>query len=152
VKQTILYLLVGFFFLGTSAQAQTITTTQALDFGEAVILANDAQYEIVVSHNGSYSVDPQISLVTPPTEGIYQLSGAPALQLITAINITVTQQMIGAGEDFIIDNFDINNNPQTDASGDLTVEVGARLRTSGTGNPYLDATTYNSVMTMDIIY
>lgn len=150
------YIICCFFFVGflisSPAQAQTITTIQPLDFGEAVVFDNNAQYELIVTRTGNVSSDPQFSIIEPPTEGIYLLSGAPARQRITTININVDQQMVGTGENFIIDSFDIRHNPQTDNSGELMVEVGARLLTTGSGIPYTAATSFNAVMTMDIIY
>lgn len=151
-KLLLILLLLLFSATFSHVSAQTITTIQDIDFGQAVITNNNAQYQIVINPNGSYTADPEFSFVTTPSEGIYLLSGAPARQRIDNIIITVDQQMNGTGEDFIIDSFNVRNNPQTNNAGELTVELGARLRTSGSGINYTAETSFNAIMTMDIIY
>lgn len=139
-------------FFGKPIKAQIITTIQDINFGEAVIFENDTQYEILVNANGSYSSDPQFSFVDFPQRGEYFVSGLPNNVLILNINVTVDQQLQGLGEDFIIDNFDIDAPTNASPSGDLTIFLGARLRTTGSGISYNPSTTFNSIMTLDVIY
>ncbi len=133
--------------------AQTIATTQPLDFGTSVITNNDAPRQITVQTNGAYFSDPEFSIVIPPVPGNYLLTDAGApFTLITTVNITVDQQMIGAGQDFVIDNFDISHPGSTNGAGELPIIIGARLTTTGSGIAYTPNETFTSSMTLDVIY
>ena len=136
----------------TYSYAQNIMTVQDINFGQAVVLDNSAVYEINVGADGSNSSDPEFSFVTLPSRGEYYVSGLPSNALILNININVDQQLQGLGEDFIIDNFDIDAPTNASPAGDLTVFLGARLRTTGSNIAYNPSTTFNSIMTMDVIY
>lgn len=141
------------FMLFTGAvKAQVIVTLQPMSFGTAVVGNNDSQHEIIINTDGTYSADPAFSIIIPPNEGRYLLTLGTPNALVTNINVNVDQQMNGVGEDFIIDNFTFSNPPQLSLAGDLNIEIGARLRTTGSGTNYSPANSFASIMTLDIIY
>ena len=156
MKQAYKYIICCFFFVGflisSPTQAQTINIIQDINFGEAVVMDNSMQHEIVVDSNGSFSIDPAFSVVTNPSEGEYLVTGLPALQPIISVTVTIDQQLIGVGEDFIIDNFDIDAPAVSDNFGELPIRIGARLRTSGSGIPYQASTGFASSMTLTVNY
>jgi len=140
---------VAVFSVHSGVFAQSIVRVQEMDFGEAVVKRNDAQYSMMVTSAGNLSADSNFIHVAPIAEGVYRLTGAAANRPIT-VNITVDQQMITAGQQMIIDNFDIDAPTQTDASGEALIRVGARVRTNGNGVNYIGDADYLALMTLSI--
>ena len=138
-------------FTSVEARAQSLAETQSLDFGEGLISDNSAQRAINLQANGAFTNDPEIFFVTTPQVGIYALTGATPL-LPFNVGIVVDQQVIGPGEDFTIDNFDIDAPAATDGSGEATIRVGARLRTSGTGTPYTVSSAFAGQFTITVTF
>ena len=136
----------------SGAFAQSISTTQALDFGEAVLLDNTAVREIILDQDASYSSDPEYVFVTNPVPGIYQLTGELPFRAIVSVTIVVDQQMLGAGHQFTIDNFDIDHPPATNGSGEATIRVGARMQSSGTGSTYPTSTSFVGDLELSVNY
>ena len=136
--------------IGQPAQAQTITPVQNLSFGEGVVTDNSAQHSIIIQADGTLMNDPEFRFVTLPQEGIYNLTGAAALAPITSVLVTVDQQVIGPGQDFTIDSFDIDAPANTDGSGAATIRIGARLRTSGTSINYTPSALFNGQFTITV--
>ncbi len=132
--------------------AQDVNVLKELDFGEAVVRDNLSQRSIIVQTNGSFSADSAFIILQNPTEGLYQVTNLPPSTVITSILITVDQQMIGPGEDFIIDNFDIDAPSSSNSNGELDISVGARLRTTGSGQNYLYDAQFESALTLEINY
>ena len=147
-----LYIIIGLVTAGlsTSAYADTLTQNQELTFGEGVIKDNSAQYEIVVDTDGSYTNDPEIALISFPQEGIYTFDGLQS-QPITVI-VTVQQQLIGTGLDFVIDNITVDAPATTDPSGTATIRVGARMQTTGDGFSYNNSNSYSGLINVDVSY
>lgn len=133
-----------------SAQAQTITEEQVLSFGEAVFKYNNMVYEIVLLADGSLTNDPSIVFTTSPQIGRYRITGLTPFEPITSVTVTVDTQVIGVGEDFTIDNFDISYPANADGSGEAVIYLGARLRTSGSGINYSPSTTFNGVLDLTV--
>ncbi len=155
----IMYKMIFHFFLSISLgclipygaiYAQSVTVLKELNFGEAVVTSNSAQYSIDVRSNGSFFGDSVFVFLTQPTEGIYRIEGLPVSTNVANVTIQVDQQMIGPGTDFIIDNFDIDAGETTNSSGELLINLGARLRTTGNGQNYLHNATFNSALTVTI--
>ena len=136
----------------TLPAAADVTTTQELDFGEAVITGNDVPYAINLQSNGNYTSDGVFIFVEDPQEGIYFVDGLPPNTAITSVTVVVDQQMIGPGEDFTIDNFDIDAPSTSNENGEITINLGARLQTSGTSLPYVHNADFESIMTITINY
>ena len=138
--------------LAQVSHAQTLTVVEELDFGQAVVTDNSSQYSVNIQANGNYSADSVFIFLQVPSEGVYQFDGLPVSTAISNISITVDQQMIGPGEDFIIDNFDIDAPSSTSPIGELEVRLGARMRTTGSSQQYLHNSDYDSVLTITITY
>lgn len=136
------------------AYAQTdgvsLVVTQPLSFGEAVVSDNSRQYFIDARSDGTFLADNVFIFLQPPQEGIYQFTGLPPSTVINNISITVEQQMIGPGEDFIIDNFDIEAPESSDINGELVVRVGAFIRTTGSNRPYGFSARFESAMVITV--
>ena len=139
----------------SSAFAQTINTTQALDFGEGILMDNTAQREIDLAEDGSYTNDPEIVFTSgnTPVPGIYRLTGDTPFRAISSVTITVDQQLIGPGGFmFTIDDFDIDHPATTDFAGEATIRVGARIRSSGLGGPYPGGGTFTGDLEISVNY
>ena len=136
----------------SSAYAQTVTVTQPLYFGDAVVTDNNRRHSINVNSNGTFLADPVFVFLSLPTEGVYQISGLDPNRRIRRINVIVDQQLLGPGEDFSFDNFDIDAPDSTDSNGEILVRLGARLQTTGRGQPYLENGLFESRFRFDIIY
>lgn len=136
------------------AFAQSIGTTQAMSFGEAILMDNTAQREITLDQDGSYSNDPEYVFTTStPVPGIYQLTGDTAFRAISSVTIVVDQQLIGPGGFlFTIDNFDIDHPATTNALGEATIRVGARIRSSGLGGAYPTSGTFTGDLELSVNY
>ena len=144
--------LIAIFLFSSDALAQSISTTQALSFGEAVLKNNDAVHEIVISRNGNFSADPDFVFITDPQVGIYEITGGGVRQRLDTVTVTVNQQLTGAGKVFTIDNFDIQSPNQLSNTGTGTIRVGARMQSSGDGTPYNPSTTHNGTLTLEVTF
>ncbi len=142
------------FFLAETphSYAQTINVTQNLSFGEAVLTDNATQREIVLDQDGSFSSDAQYLFVSTPQPGIYQVTGQTAFRNISSVDVTVLAQPNATGRQFTLDNFDVNHPAATDGSGQATIRVGARLRSSGNGTTYPASTTFNGNLQITVNY
>ena len=135
-----------------AAFAGTINTIQDITFGEAVLTNNNAQREILLSEDGSFTNDPQYLFVTTPEPGIYEVTGQTPLRTITSVTVTVITHPNATGRQFTIDNFDIDHPPATDGAGEATIRVGARLQSSGNGTIYPASTTFNGSLQLTVNY
>jgi len=129
--------------------AQSIETVEPLDFGEATVRRNDAVYDITIASTGSVSAGANFDYVTSGKVGVYRLTGAAPLRPIT-VSVSVDQQMISAGQQMVIDNFDIDAPPNTDASGEAIINIGARIRTNGNGTNYVGNSNFIALMTLTV--
>ena len=139
MKTSFLLFLLFLAFASSQVMAQTINTTQAMSFGEAVLMDNTAQREIVLDQDGSYTNDAEYVFTSgnTPVPGVYQLTGDAPFRAISSVTIVVDQHLIGpGGYTFTIDSFDIDHPATTDFAGEATIRVGARIRSSGLGGPY----------------
>jgi len=135
-----------------TAQAQTITPLQDLEFGEAVLTNNSAPREIIVDQDGSYSSDPQYLFVTLPQAGVYEVTGQTPGTPITSVVITVIAHPNATGRQFTIDNFDIVHPATIDGAGEAIIRVGARLQSSGNGTTYPASTIFNGNLQLTVNY
>lgn len=118
---------------------QDVSIIQHLSFGGFILKNNNAQYSLTVTANGVTTYPPEMTMMTPAVNGIYQLSGFnPNADLSLMLNPTSVQLSCScSGPHLIIDNFDIQPAiPHTDPGGNATIKVGARLRNDGTNAPY----------------
>ena len=151
-KMFLVILLTVIFAFISPSQAQSITEIEEMNFGQGVVKNNDAQYTIELGADGSYNADPEIVFTNTPDPGEYLATGLPASTPIINVTVSVIQQVVGDGEDFTIDNFDIDHPASTNASGELPIYLGARLTTTGTGINYTGDTTFNGIFNLIITY
>jgi hypothetical protein len=121
----------------TSAWGQSLVENQAIDFGTVFVESNAANYDIALKSNCSgYTIDAQYYVFTAPQCGSYTASGYPPN---TTLTVTITNNVDvdpdgGSGPNFtMISPFHTPNNVKTNGAGEVTFEVGATLRTSGSG-------------------
>lgn len=116
------------------------TESRSLDFGKFAMRNNDAQHSIVMQPNGTQTNPPAIVSFFNGTSAIFSFTGfPPSTALLISIPDTVVSPS-GAGEVFDLINFTWTPDPPTtNASGDLTLNVGATLRTSGNSVLYEDS-------------
>lgn len=120
---------------------------QALNFGEWVVTNNNSAQTATVQTNGSYSNSPAMILLAPPEPGIYLISGLPANMNIQSVDVTMLTPMQSMGQSFTVDNFTTQlSSSNTGPSGETTLTLGARARSSANGNPYPDTTYTGDIM------
>ncbi|MGN7438731.1 MAG: hypothetical protein ACTHOO_08815 [Alcanivorax sp.] len=145
----VLFVLLCCFFLIAPAHAG-VTVVQALSFGEFVVKRNDAQYDITVNSNGSYTFDSAGFIeIAPPQQGIFDLDGMTPFTPVLSVTVTQTSPLAGSGENLQMVNLQETHDVAVSASGVVRVSVGGTARTSGSGNPYLDQT-YNGQLEIQI--
>jgi len=136
---------------GRVAFAQVdIATVRALSFGEAIVTDNDSVHEVIVAPGGAYTNDPEFIFLTTPLSGVYRLTGASPSQAIDSVVVTVDQQLLGGGQELVLDNFTYNFPPTVDGSGAATITVGARMRNNGNGMPYTGPIGHNAILTISV--
>lgn len=134
-----------------SAEAQTVTTVQALDFGEWLSYGNDGEHEITVNSDGSYSADGAgFVIISAPQRGIYDIEndftpGAP----VASVVISQIAALTYAGGTFHMDAFQETHSANVDGNGVVRVMVGGTANTSGNSSPYIDGT-YNGTLQIQI--
>lgn len=126
-------------------QAQTLVVDDDLTFGHLVMRDNSAPRDIVLHPAGNYTAD--------PTYIFY--SEEPALGRVTVTGQTpnavmdVTIDMVGivvgpsgggggTGTFTLHDPFTVPAVVITNGAGNVTFQIGATLRSDGTGTPFLD--------------
>ncbi len=137
-------------FIAVSPSYAGVTTIQALDFGSFISKNNDAQYNITINTNSSFSFTAAGFIkISDPQEGIYDLDGMTPNTAIASVTVTQTSPLSGSGENLQMINFQETHPGSTDVAGVARIEVGATARTSGSGISYLDQG-YNGVIQIQI--
>lgn len=128
--------------LGAVQPAQAgVTVIQALSFGEFVVKRNDAQYDITVNADGSYTYDSGAYIeIVAPQRGVYDIDGMAANTAIASVSVTQTSALSGGSDIFQMVNFQEIHPATTDSSGVARIRIGATARSSGSGITYTDAT------------
>lgn len=136
-------------FLNSREAVAGVSVVQALHFGSFVVKSNDAQYDIVVNTDGSYSFDPDGYIeISPPQEGVFDIDGLPTNSVINSVVITQTTPLSGIGGSFqMLDFQELHTN--TDGLGVATITIGATARSSGSGIAYADDT-YSGELLVEI--
>ena len=124
------------FLLPAPALAQeTMTEVQSFDFGLFSLRDNNAQHTLDVdASDNSYAADPAFAVATPPQRGEYLLEGfVPGTEIFVAVaDGGLTLNGGGGTEVFATINYTVSPAPIiAGAGGDVTVYVGATLRTRG---------------------
>lgn len=145
--QTLLAGLMLFILLMPSSVQAQHSVIQALNFGEWVVTNNNSTQTATVQTNGSYSNSPAMILISPPEPGIYLISGLPTNMTIQSVDVTMLTPMQSMGQSFTIDNFTTQlSSSNTGPSGETTLTLGARARSSANGIPYPDTTYTGDIM------
>lgn len=120
------------------AHAQ-VTTIQAMNFGNWISINNNAQYDITVNTDGSYSFDASaFFIISAPTEGIYDITTPQINAAIVSVTVTESERLEGAPGFFDLVNLQETHFPTTNGLGIARVTVGGTARTSGNTQPYQD--------------
>ena len=122
-----------------------VTTVQALDLGTFLMLNDDAQHEITINTNGSYSYDSGFVLIVAPQEGIFDLDGLDSLRAVSSVTASQNSPISGGTGSFEMYDFQTSHPGVTDADGTLEVTVGMTVSSSGTGTSYSDTTRTGSI-------
>ncbi len=131
------------FSLGALAQ---VSTVQALAFGNWISIKNDAQYDITVNLDGSYTYDSAgFILISPPFEGIYDITTGDLNTAVASVVVTQNSALLGGGGTINMVDFQEQHSASSDGAGVVRVTVGATARTTGTGSGYNDATRNGSI-------
>ncbi len=134
------------------AAAQTVTTQQALYFGEWVFYNNNAEYEIVVNTNGDFTFDSNgLVLLTEPREGIYDIDGyTPGAEVISVV-VTQASPLTKGGSTLTVDDFRLDFPQYVDGDGHIILKVGGVANTTATGVSYVDGI-YTGSIDVDITF
>jgi hypothetical protein len=128
--------------LSFPAAAQTLTQDRELTFGHVVMSDNSAPRDIELHSNGSFTADPAYFFYDDePQLGRYIITGQAtnALMDIT-IDVAATVISTGGGATFTLVNpFTVPASVVTDGGGNATFEIGATLRSDGSGITFLDS-------------
>lgn len=145
-----LFLFVFMVFCGGASYAQTLTTVQDLQFGQAIVTNNNARHSAIVNTDGSLSVDPEFIFITQPQVGIYRLVGGLPNQAIDDIDLTVDDRFRGPGPDFRFNRLRSSAPSNLDINGEADIFVGGRIQTSGNGRAYRSSETFNGLFTITV--
>lgn len=126
--------------------AQTITINDPVRFGKISMRNNSAPRELRLLTDGGYIADPAYVIhASEPELGRVTITGYPVNHPMD-ITIDVASTVIGisggggAPATFtLVDPFTVPATVTTDMTGSATFEVGATLRSDGSGNTYIDA-------------
>ena len=120
-----------------NVSAQVITQNQPLDFGRFVIVDNAAVRTLEIRTDCMASPDPEFMLITDVQCGNYTVSGYPPF---TPLTVTFVDTNLNNGPvPFTLTSLaTVPTSITTDATGEVTFNVRAQLRSDGTGGSYID--------------
>lgn len=138
--------------LGATAVAHPVEQ-QLLEFGKFAMSDNDAQYTSVMPPGGGQTYHPKLHPFFQGQPGVFTLTAyPPSTELFPTIPDTVMELVGGLGTEpaFDIINFTFSPSPSvTNGAGELTLNIGATLRTDGSGTLYDDGS-YEGEYTLTI--
>lgn len=138
--------------ISPSATRAAIIENQPLNFGVWAITTNTGTKFITVNTNGSFSSSAGlVNISTPPTQGIYTVDTLPPFTAINSVTASMLLPMTGGNQPFTLDTFQIIYDPTTNASGEISITLGASAKTTGSSVPYDDAV-YSGTIQLDINY
>ncbi len=123
-----------------------VTTVQALDFGEFISKNNDSQHDITVNVGSGYSFDSAGYIeIVAPQKGIYTIGGFTPFDTVTSVVVTENTPVNAGVQLFNLVNMTDTHPVSTDVNGDLTINIGGTLRSTGNGTPYNDQSYTGSI-------
>lgn len=133
-------------FIAPGSACAAVTVQQALSFGSFIMRANDAQYDITVNADGSYSYDAAGYIeITPPDRGVYLFDSLPVSTAITSVDVTQNTALVAVGGVFQMVNFQETHPATTSPLGEAQIFIGATARSNGGGSVYPDRTYIGTV-------
>ncbi len=146
-----LLVFVSAFCLLQVAEAQTVTTVQALSFGEWLSYNNDAEYEITINTNSTYSADGAGFVeIVAPQQGIYDIEdGFTPFDPVASVVISQIAALNFGGGTFQMDTFQETHSATVGSDGKVRVTVGGTANTSGNSTAYVDGT-FNGTLQIQI--
>lgn len=134
------------FLEGQAAWAQTLTENNRLTFGRIVMRDNNAPRDVALTPTGSYVADPAyVFYAETPQLGSYTINGQTPNAVmdimldVAATAITPNGGGGGAAQFTLVDPFTVPAVVVTNGGGSATFEIGATLRSDGSGQTFLDA-------------
>lgn len=131
------------FCLAPSIKAQTLTEDNRLTFGEIVMRNNASQQDITLFSNGSYTADPAYYFYSEPELGEYTVTGqVPNHIMDITVDVASTSiQPSGGGLPFftLVNPFTVPAVVTTNGAGTATFQIGATLRSNGSGAGFGDS-------------
>lgn len=124
---------------GTAVAA--IMETQQLGFGTFAMRNNNSQHDMVIEPTGGVIADPAYVVIFSGQPASFAVSGFPGstMLIITVTPGDLTVGGSGSGEAFDLVNFQADPaNPITTGAGTASFNLGATLRSSGSGSMYPD--------------
>ena len=111
-----------------------------LNLGTVAVVDNASASSVSVSRSGIVDAEGKILVVSSPTPGRYQVSGFPpnARIELDAEVATLTVGDTGAPEPLTLIEYDANE-LQSNEFGEVVLQLGATMQTSGSGEGYVDA-------------
>lgn len=134
-------LLLFLLLIPSSLWAQIVVDElEPFDFGTLAIPSNTAVSELVFPRTGrNLTIEGDIVLVERGTTGRYLLSGFPPnVSIELEVDDTELRAEDGLTEPLDIDQYDANDLVANEA-GEVELQLGGRLQTSGTGEPHEDS-------------
>jgi hypothetical protein len=125
-----------------------VVEIQRLNFGTWYIPGNGSVYTVTVNLDGSYSHSTQLTMVSPPQVGIYDIGGLTPNDAINSIDVSQNAPLENGAGSFDMDGFATSSSGGTDSSGRVTVTVGASAHTTGLGGGYPTGT-YTGYLDLD---
>jgi len=144
-------------FFSALVQAEQVSQQQALSFGTVALRDNNSAHQMSISFNGIINADPAFIIITPGNPAEFLLTGFTTNTFVNiAILVPSSTTILATGVDPSTSQFTIDNHHTfapgviTNMLGEATINVGARLTTSGVGY-YKDAL-YIAPMTISVNY
>lgn len=132
--------------------ATSVTTLTPLNFGLLAVRSNASVSTLRVYMNGAVASTGNIIPIGGAVRGEYKLAGfTPGVQLTIQLDNAPLSAGGGGGPEFLTVNTYETPTVVSDALGEATIQLGAILNTSGSGNMYADAP-YSGSTQIRVIY
>lgn len=134
------------------SRAQDITEITPLSYGEIALTSYGNVARITITGSGSVNTNAYVYLISQPARGEYTVTGAPPNSAYTITTPPSADIQGPGGRYFTLDNFDISPALHvTNAAGEDTFYMGARLQSQGGGVVYMDGV-YDGVVTLTLAF
>ena len=136
----------------SAVAAPAIEQLRPLSFGTLGVPSNVSILSLVVQPNNNLQADPGLVVISAPETGMFRLTGFPPN---VTLEVTVTDSELTAGGSGLPEKFTATQYTTSSlfsgSEGTVDFPLGATLRTSGSGNNYIDAP-YLGAATLSVRY